>query len=87
LENIEVCVKDHGLETLLRPLGLWLGGLHFYHFYPAALPVPYRELQSLESNTGKSKERGNSDPKNMSPQDRIEEFLGENFCLRGGKLL
>ncbi|CAH3181443.1 unnamed protein product [Porites evermanni] len=37
-------------------------------------------------NTGKYKERGNSDPKNMSPRDRIEEFPGENLCLRGGKL-
>ena len=35
---------------------------------------------------GKYKERGNSDPKNMSPRDRIEEFPGENLCLRGGKL-
>ena len=39
-----------------------------------------------KSNTGKYKERGNSDPKNMSPRDRIEEFSGENLCLRGGKL-
>ena len=39
-----------------------------------------------KSNTGKYKERGNSDPKNMSPRDRIEEFPGENLCLRGGKL-
>ena len=35
---------------------------------------------------GKYKERGNSDPKNMSLRDRIEEFPGENLCLRGGKL-
>ena len=39
-----------------------------------------------KSNTGNYKERGNSDPKNMSPRDRIEEFPGENLCLRGGKL-
>ena len=39
-----------------------------------------------KSNTGKYKERGNSDPKNMSRHDRIEEFPGENLCLRGGKL-
>ena len=39
-----------------------------------------------KSNTEKYKERGNSDPKNMSPRDRIEEFPGENLCLRGGKL-
>ena len=39
-----------------------------------------------KSNTGKYKKRGNSDPKNMSPRDRIEEFPGENLCLRGGKL-
>ena len=39
-----------------------------------------------KSNTGKYKERGNSDPKNMSPRDRIEEFPGENLCPRGGKL-
>ena len=39
-----------------------------------------------KSNTGKYKEEGNSDPKNMSPRDRIEEFPGENLCLRGGKL-
>ncbi|CAH3043156.1 unnamed protein product [Porites lobata] len=39
-----------------------------------------------KSNTGKYKERGNTDPKNMSPRDRIEEFPGENLCLRGGKL-
>ena len=38
-----------------------------------------------KSNTGKYKERGNSDPKNMSARDRIEEFPGENLCLRGGK--
>ena len=52
----------------------------------SALP---RALISRErvpkSNTGKYKERGNSDPKNMSPRDRIEEFPGENLCLRGGK--
>ena len=36
-----------------------------------------------KSNTGKYKERGNSDP---SLRDRIEEFPGENLCLRGGKL-
>ena len=36
--------------------------------------------------TGKYKKRGKSDPKNMSPRDRIEEFPGENLCLRGGKL-
>ena len=39
-----------------------------------------------KSNTGNYKERGNSDPKNMSLRDRIEEFPGENLCLRGGKL-
>ena len=39
-----------------------------------------------KSNTGKYKERGNSDPKNMSPRDRIEKFPGENLCLRGAKL-
>ena len=39
-----------------------------------------------ESNTGKYKERGNSDPKNMSLRDRIEEFPEQNLCLRGGKL-
>ena len=39
-----------------------------------------------KSNTGKYKERGNSDPKNMSLRDRIKEFPEENLCLRGGKL-
>ena len=39
-----------------------------------------------KSNTGNYKERGNSDPKNMSPRDRIEEFPGENLCPRGRKL-
>ena len=39
-----------------------------------------------KSNTGKYKERGNSDAKNTSPRDRIEEFPEENLCLRGGKL-
>ena len=52
----------------------------------SALP---RALISRErvpkSNTGKCKERGNSDPKNMSPRDRIKAFPGENLCLRGGK--
>ena len=33
-----------------------------------------------QSNTGKYKERGNSDPKNMSPRDRIEEFPRE-ICV------
>ena len=33
-----------------------------------------------KSNTGNHKERGNSDPKNMSPRDRIEEFPGGNLC-------
>ena len=53
----------------------------------SALP---RALISRErvpkSNTGKYKKKGNSDPKNMSPRDRIEEFPEENLCLRGGKL-
>ena len=39
-----------------------------------------------KSNTWKYKKRGNSDPKNMRPPDRIEEFPGENLCLRGRKL-
>ena len=50
----------------------------------SALP---RALISRErvpkSNTGKYKQRGNSDPENMSPRDRIEEFPGGNLCLRG----
>ena len=40
-----------------------------------------------KSNTGKYKERGNSDEKNTSPRDRIEEFPEENFWRRGGKKL
>ena len=34
-----------------------------------------------KSNTGKYKGRGNSDPKNMSPRDRIEEFRGETLYI------
>ena len=34
-----------------------------------------------KSNTGKYKESGNSDPKNKSPRDRIEEFPGENLYI------
>ena len=34
-----------------------------------------------KSNTGKYKRGGNSDPKNMSPHDRIEEFRGKNLYI------
>ena len=74
-------------ETLLRPPCLWLGGSAPQSTTFSAVP---RTLISRErvpkSNTGKYKERGNSDPKNMSAIDRIEEFPGENLFLRGGKL-
>ena len=75
------------MRLRLRPPRLWLGGSVPQSTTFSAVP---RALISRErvpkSNTGKYKERGNSDPKNMSPRDRIEEFPGENLCLRGGKL-
>ena len=62
LENIEVCAKAHGQIWSGRPPRLWLGGSApkasdqrwrrpRVHPLPAlsALPVPYRELQSLEN--------------------------------------
>ena len=75
------------MRLRLRPPRLWLDGSAPQSTTFSAVP---RALISRErvpkSNTGKYKERGNSDPKNMSPRDRIEEFPGENLCLRGGKL-
>ena len=54
---------------------------------PSAVPRASISRERVpKSNTGKYKERGNSDPKNMSLRDRIEEFPEENLCLRGGKL-
>ena len=75
------------MRLRLRPPRLWLGGSAPQSTTFSAVP---RALISRErvpkSNTGKYKERGNSDPKNMSANDRIEEFPGENLFLRGGKL-
>ena len=54
---------------------------------PSAVPRASTSRERVpKSNTGKYKERGNSDPKNVSLRDRIEEFPDENLCLRGGKL-
>ena len=84
------------LRLRLRPPRLWLGGLAPQMASSSSTSTSTtssavsRALISRErvpkSNTGKYKERGNSDPKKMSPRDRIEEYLGQNFCLRGGKL-
>ena len=80
--EITLCIR-----LRLSPPSLWLGG--------SAPQIASSSITSTsttssavlpKSNTGKYKERGNSDPKNMSPRDRIEEFPGENLCLRGGKL-
>ena len=81
------------IRLRLRPPRLWLGGsapqMASSSSTSTSSAVP-RTLISRErvpkSNTGKYKQRGNSDPKNMSPRHRIEEFPGENLCLRGGKL-
>ena len=84
------------IKLRLRPPRLWLGRSALQMASSSSTStsttsnaVP-RALISRErvpkSNTGKYKERGNSDPKNMSPRDRIEEFPGENLCPRGGKL-
>ena len=57
--------------------------------FSTSSPVPRASISRErvpKSNTGTYKERGNSDPNNRSPCDRIEEFPGENLCLRGGKL-
>ena len=89
--EVTLCIR-----LRLRPPRLWLGGSapqmassSSTSTSTTSSAVP-RALISRErvpkSNTGKYKERGNSDPKNMSPRDRIEEFPGENLCLRGGKL-
>ena len=89
--EVTLCIR-----LRLRPPRLWLGGSapqmassSSTSTSTTSSAVP-RALISRErvpkSNTGKYKERGNSDPKNTSPRDRIEEFPGENLCLRGGKL-
>ena len=89
--EVTLCIR-----LRLRAPRLWLGGSapqmassSNTSTFTTSSAVP-RALISRErvpkSNTGKYKERGNSDPKNMSPRDRIEEFPGENLCLRGGKL-
>ena len=84
----------HKTETqattlMARPLGpsdgVVLEYIHFHHFQCRTRALISRE-RVRKSNTGNYKERGNSDPKNMSPRDRIEEFPGENLCPRGGKL-
>ena len=88
--EVTLCIR-----LRLRLPRLWLGGLapQMASFSSTSTSttssaVP-RALISRErvpkGNTGKCKERGNSDPKNMSHRDRIEEFAGENLCLRGGK--
>ena len=58
--------------------GLVLEYIHFHHFQCRPRALISRE-RVPKSNTGKYKERGNSDPKNMSPCDRIKEFPGEKF--------
>ena len=40
----------------------------------------------LKSTKGKYSERGTSDPKKISLNDRIKQFPGESLCLRNGKL-
>ena len=77
----------HAYGSATRPLrpqirdSVVLEYIHFHHFHH--FQCPGRALISRErvpkSNTGKYKERGNSDPKNMSPCDRIKEFPGEKF--------
>ena len=89
--EVTLCIR-----LSLRPPRLWRGGSApqmasssstststTSSAVPRAL-IP-RE-RAPKSNTGKYKERGNSDLKNMSLRDRIKEFPGENLCLRGGKL-
>ena len=66
--------------------GVVLEYIHFHHFQCPTESFTVSRERVPKSNTGKYKERGNSDLKNMSPPDRIEEFPGENLCLRGGKL-
>ena len=89
--EVTLCIR-----LRLRPPRLWLGG-SAPHMASSSSTSPSITSSALpralisrdrvpKSNTGKYKERGNSDPKNMSPRDRIEEFPGENLCLRGGKL-
>ena len=89
--EVTLCIR-----LRLRLPRLWLGGsapqmaLSSSTSTSTTSSVVPRALISRErvpkSNTGKYTQRGNSDPKNMSPRDRIEEFPGENLCLRGGKL-
>ena len=92
--EVTLCIR-----LRLRPPRLWLGGSvpqvatsssTSTSTTSATSSAVLRALISRErvpkSNTGKYKERGNSDPKNMSPRDRIEEFPGEKLCPRGGKL-
>ena len=40
----------------------------------------------MKPNKGKYSERGTSDPKNISLNDRIKQSPGESLCLRNGKL-
>ena len=89
--EVTVCIR-----LRLRPPRLWLGRLDPQMASSSSTATSTtssaepRALISRESvpksNTGNYKERGNSDPKNMSPHDRIEEFPGENLCPRGRKL-
>ena len=74
-ERLRLSSGQHAYDSVARPLRPQIkDGVVLEYF------------RVLKSNTGKYKERGNSDPKNMSPRDLIEEFPGENLCLRGGKL-
>ena len=89
--EVTLCIR-----LRLRPPRLWLGGSapqmassSSTSTSTTSSAVPralFSRERVLKSNTGKYKQRGNSDPKNTSPRDRIEEFPGENLCLRGGKL-
>ena len=88
--EVTLCIR-----LRLRPPRSWLGGSvpqmassSSTSTSTTSSAVP-RALISRErvpkSNTGKYKERGNSDPKNMSPRDRIEEFPRENLYICDAK--
>ena len=47
---------------------------------------PHSVMTPIIGKIAMYSERGSSDPKNISVNDRIKQFPGESLCLRNGKL-
>ena len=87
-ERLRISSGHHAYGSAARPLrpqtknGVVLEYIHFQPFQHFQCRTGSSRERVPKSNTGKCKERGSSDPKNMSRRDRIEEFPRENLSLR-----